>query len=309
MMQGYSHPTGAAGPGIPLLFHFTWIQGEAALPEKFAYNVNTWRWLNPSGTVHVHDDDSILKLLRQDWPDLLQLYKACGNANKKDIAMFVILHRYGGVHADVDMQCVRPLEDLLATMWSLMPVEFLPDTSLAPGYIHPALCVLGAVAGHPVLVDVLRRLCGLQAPSGTKARKTNLKVSESIVAQWDASVHQQYHVCLGTRHQFFIQPAWVFGTHNLTRYTEGGIRGPLNSFGNRPYAVLVGAQGSWHSGIQRTWHGCVYFCRMHRNVLFLAGFLLVLMLLVAAVGLGASNAAALRRMRSRHRPSQRRPVP
>lgn len=67
-----------------------------------------------------------------------------------DIARLEILHQYGGIYADCDTECLKPLEPLLKHHM------FLPqspnDTSLVTN------AVMGAAAGHPFLDALIRDL-------------------------------------------------------------------------------------------------------------------------------------------------------
>lgn len=68
---------------------------------------------------------------------------------RSDIARYEILHRYGGVYVDCDMEALRPLDPLLEhrafAAWELDGV-----------WVNNA--VLGAEPGHPMLAQLIRRI-------------------------------------------------------------------------------------------------------------------------------------------------------
>lgn len=85
---------------------------------------------------------------------------------RADFFRYAAIYRDGGVYADIDMECVRPLEHLLA----LAPAVFSVEAHLTVqrqselGYAAPfqiANCIFAAEAGHPFLAEAMERVIAL----------------------------------------------------------------------------------------------------------------------------------------------------
>ena len=70
-------------------------------------------------------------------------------AQKADIARYEVVHRFGGVYVDTDMESLRPLDGLLNDC------EFFAARQ-HDGVV--AIGIFGGAASHPILSDVIRRL-------------------------------------------------------------------------------------------------------------------------------------------------------
>jgi len=55
------------------------------------------------------DDDDLYKLIKEDFPDYLQVYNDFGREIilKVDFARYAILYKYGGIYADMDFMCKK----------------------------------------------------------------------------------------------------------------------------------------------------------------------------------------------------------
>ena len=96
--------------GLPLVVHHTWKS--TRIPQGLLPQVQTWRGVR--GWRHVlHTDADNMELVRTRYPRLLPLYSRLSPIQQADVARMLIMHAYGGVYVDLDMQRIRPLEVLL----------------------------------------------------------------------------------------------------------------------------------------------------------------------------------------------------
>jgi mannosyltransferase OCH1-like enzyme len=59
-------------------------------------------------------DSECLEFIRAEFPELLGVYEDARFAvTRVNIFRLAVLYRYGGVYADLDMVCLRPIEELL----------------------------------------------------------------------------------------------------------------------------------------------------------------------------------------------------
>ena len=103
---------------IPHDAHQIWIQPDdrTTLPDRYIPMINSW--FTRSGLNHVlHSHQDLLDLLIRDYPQFLDFYKdATYITEKSDICRYLLMHKYGGVYADADMLCMRPLITLLHSL-------------------------------------------------------------------------------------------------------------------------------------------------------------------------------------------------
>ena len=100
---------GAKPPArIAQLIHQSWRDG------GFPKGLFNWRWqqglldLNPGWKLMKWTDESSRALIAQDYPWFLSTYDAYPSYIQRcDAARYFILYHYGGVYADLDIECSR----------------------------------------------------------------------------------------------------------------------------------------------------------------------------------------------------------
>jgi mannosyltransferase OCH1-like enzyme len=143
---------------ITRCIHQIWIQGAAALPPRYRSAVSTWKTRNPGWTHHLWDDASLRGLMRARASDWWAVYSMQPEAEAKaDVARYALLHTIGGLYADVDTECRRPLDRLLAPGDARLHATFYSGDTRPP--VDCATnSVLAGRPGHPIWPLVLRRL-------------------------------------------------------------------------------------------------------------------------------------------------------
>lgn len=96
---------------IPRILHQTWKSAD--LPERYRRWSDTFRRCHPDWEYRFWDDEACLDLVRRDYPARLDLYLGLRNpAERADLFRYLVLHRFGGLYADIDCECRRPLDFL-----------------------------------------------------------------------------------------------------------------------------------------------------------------------------------------------------
>jgi mannosyltransferase OCH1-like enzyme len=136
---------------IPKIIHQIWIGKKFRRPEKW---MDTWAAMNPSFEHRIWTDETLHELLP------LRAQRAFDTmphlAGKADILRYEILHRYGGIYVDADMECISPFTDDL-----LQNVAFAAHEN---EYVRPGLIansVIGTRPGCPMMDAMIEHVAAL----------------------------------------------------------------------------------------------------------------------------------------------------
>lgn len=139
---------------LPKVLHHVWLGGGTP-PDEHLAHMESWRRLNPRWQLRLWTD--------QDAPIPPFARRARHVAERADLVRYEILRRHGGVYADTDVECLRPIDALVE------------GTQVFAGYEIPGrLCnaVMGGVPGHRAfqrLVGLAERTVGIGVYPGATA--------------------------------------------------------------------------------------------------------------------------------------------
>ena len=128
---------------IPRIIMQFW--DEAVIPEDIGELMNSWRMTNLDHDHKVFDDTCAQMWLQEHYPPqvLLAYRRSREAAQKSDILRLAWLARHGGVYADADDRCLRPLSTILPAGARLVLSQEVLGTvgnnfiAVTPG--HPAI--------------------------------------------------------------------------------------------------------------------------------------------------------------------------
>lgn len=116
---------------IPKIIHQTWK--DVFIPHWLAKYVATWIHLNPDWEYIFWSDNDLDLLIAEEFPFLVSSYSSLPlKIMKVDLARYCIMSKYGGVYADIDFECYRPLGNILAKHQLTFSWEW-------PGAVKPGL--------------------------------------------------------------------------------------------------------------------------------------------------------------------------
>lgn len=118
---------------IPHVIHRIWL-GADRLPERFEEYGESWRRNHPGWEMRLWTDEDV-----SDLSDPKALARARSAAERSDLLRYELLHRFGGVYVDTDVECLRSIEPLIDGAPAFAGRE-------PRGLIGNA--VLGAIPGH-----------------------------------------------------------------------------------------------------------------------------------------------------------------
>ncbi len=115
---------------FPKHVHQIWINNESenVVPERYIPLVNSW--ITRSGlTHHLYSNADLRRFLTENYPQFLDFYDlATYETEKSDICRYLLLHKYGGIYANADMMCLRPMGPLLEAVKAPVCMALKPPT-------------------------------------------------------------------------------------------------------------------------------------------------------------------------------------
>ena len=126
----------------------------------------TWTDRNPAWQTRFYDDAACVSFVRSEFPEYYDAYTSLPkDVERSDFFRYLVVLRLGGVYADVDTECVTPLDaflrprDALVVGWE---GEFATDEMAYSRHFVRRRQVLNwafaAAPGHPALREVCDRI-------------------------------------------------------------------------------------------------------------------------------------------------------
>ena len=160
-------------PIIPKIIHQIWIGGP--LPEVFKKYMQTWQELHPDWHYVLWDDAKVKELFPLYNQRFYDESESMGV--KSDLLKWEIVYRYGGVYADVDFECLRPLDQLNHTYdfyTALQPFDAF--------FVQLGAALFAAYPGHPVLRHCIETIQDDWHHQGAPKKSGPVHFSKSFIA-------------------------------------------------------------------------------------------------------------------------------
>ena len=158
---------------IPPTIHRVWL-GEEPMPHEHERFGQTFAAHHPDWEMRLWTD--------ADLPALgigaAERRRSRTHSELSNLVRYEVLHRYGGVYVDTDVECLRPLRPLLRGIDSFAALE-------VPGRIGNA--ILGSVVGHSVFARAAR-LARQTIGTGPHSREANGPHFLSLIVEQEPNV-------------------------------------------------------------------------------------------------------------------------
>jgi len=150
------------GTVIPQTLHQTWKT--QPLPARHEALAETWRRAHRHWRWQCWTDADNLALVDTHYPQLGALYRGYPYPIQRvDMIRYLILHRHGGVYADLDLECFRSIEDLLNGHTCLLSVESEAHNAIHQRSRIVSNAFMASVPRHPLFEAVIDDLCNHQS--------------------------------------------------------------------------------------------------------------------------------------------------
>lgn len=116
---------------IPKMLHQIWHHwpgGTSTPPTHLQHMIDKWRAIHPGWQHQLWDATEGRKLIATHYPHFLTVYDSYpDHVQRVDALRYFILHKFGGVYIDADIECLQPLDGLLSMVQDkaqlLLPLE------------------------------------------------------------------------------------------------------------------------------------------------------------------------------------------
>lgn len=133
---------------IPRIIHQMYRSRE--LPEKWKAPSRAWGAVHMDYRYILWTDEMLRQLIAEDFPWLIEIYDSYPYSTQRwDASRYAILHKHGGVYADLDVGPVERIDPLVEGQRLLLP--HTPHIGLTNA-------LMASVAEHPFMGEALRLL-------------------------------------------------------------------------------------------------------------------------------------------------------
>ena len=153
---------------IPKVIHYCWFGGKP-LPRSAKTYIETWKRCFPEYEIKEWNESNFdVNVI----PYTEAAYKAGKYAFVSDYARFWIIHKFGGVYFDTDVEAVRPMDDIIEK-GAFMGLERKVQIETTRFGVAPGLGI-GAEQGNPVFGEILDLYNSLEYGEENNGRMKNV---------------------------------------------------------------------------------------------------------------------------------------
>jgi len=135
---------------IPKIIHHIWI-GDDPLPKAAQDMRDTWRRHHPEWQMRLWTQDNLPPMQNE-----ALYYRSRNTGHRADILRYELLRQFGGIYVDMDMECQRPLDDLIKDCEGF--AGRIQPTRVETCTQYLEIAILGSIPAHPLFAQVLDRI-------------------------------------------------------------------------------------------------------------------------------------------------------
>ncbi|GAB5356616.1 hypothetical protein AAMO2058_000304800 [Amorphochlora amoebiformis] len=152
---------------IPRIIHQIDFSPSTTNAKPPMYDImKSWKVMNP-GYEYILWNDSMIKdyVSKNTDSEIQEVFKELDFVQKSDLFRYIILFKIGGVYADHDAECIKPIDhwDITTNTEVVVGIEGVGTTLQKEGLLwarNPQFCqwTLAATPGHPILWSAVSRI-------------------------------------------------------------------------------------------------------------------------------------------------------
>lgn len=190
----YQQPLKSDVEVIPRKIWQTWKTNPLQFDQRDSDTARTWPMKNPAYRYEVLTDDNDLAYVRWHYgphgfnrPDIIKLYEELNiTIVKADLLRYLVIYAEGGVYADIDVECLRPVSRFIPERYNELDIDMIIGVEIdEPAYKdHPILgskCMSfcqWTFAAKPRLPVMMRLIENIQEWIHTLSKEKGVPISE-----------------------------------------------------------------------------------------------------------------------------------
>lgn len=164
---------------IPHIIHQTWKNER--IPQRFQFFADSWRRFHPDWEWRLWTDRDNLRFVKEVYPMLLDRYLSYPyNIQRVDLVRYLIIRTYGGVYADMDLQCFRHIQPLLDSYDCVFSFEHELHAIIHNVPFIVSNAFIASASRHPIFDLILEEVLAY-SPICTKPDKIILETTGPLM--------------------------------------------------------------------------------------------------------------------------------
>jgi len=143
---------------FPKIIHMT-CKNKNKLSDFYESNLNSWKKFHPDWEVKLYDDDDLNNFFNQYYKKYVKKINAFNRIIfKVDIFKLLVLHKYGGIYVDMDVECLKNFDKLLNNTKKSIIFGYGPYEHNNGNYKNIKLvecAIMIAKANHPFFIELV----------------------------------------------------------------------------------------------------------------------------------------------------------
>lgn len=166
---------------IPKKIHYIWIGGKE-MPQEYKDNIASWRRHNPDYEI-IRWDEKNYDFTKCDY--VKEAYEKKCYSFASNYARLDIIHQYGGIYLDTDVECLASFDKLLKDK-AFFNMGCADRINIGCGF--------GAVAGSDILKDMMQVFSSdhFLLPNGSPGKKTCSSYINPIMRRYGFQLENYY---------------------------------------------------------------------------------------------------------------------
>ena len=146
---------------IPKMIHQTWRDGN--IPESMKGFQKSWKFHNPDWEYRFYTDEECENFVSQEYPELTEVYSGFEKQIQRiDFFRYLVIFKYGGVYADMDMECLKCFDkflqdEILFSIETRISKSYQEQLQYAQPY-QIANCIFASEPGHWFLKKIIDKV-------------------------------------------------------------------------------------------------------------------------------------------------------
>ena len=140
---------------IPKIIHQTWKTVD--IPEKWKGYQDSWKKHNPEYEYKLWTDEDVDNFMRSDFNEYYHFFANLSPIIKKvDFFRYCLMYKEGGIYADLDMECLKPIDEIIAGNQIVVGKTTKANTALSYGYPDIEIAFLASAPGLQIWPELLQ---------------------------------------------------------------------------------------------------------------------------------------------------------